>query len=318
MPPLYSENQHYHDQAIHYAGEALLLKCDATVHVEAFDDAVFWEKIFTRFVPGKKLNYIWASNSPAGKETSGCVQCLKYKDYLGKRFFICIDSDYRHLLQEADISTSNYIFQTYTYSIENHLCFASKLNTIPHYCTGIVNNIFDFEAFLLCYSQAVYDTFIWHLYFLNKGDYQTFSKEAFNSILSLNGIPDFNISNNGESIIKELQTRCNAKVKQISMVHPHTDISDEKAHYETMGLSLNSAYLFVRGHNLFDLIVKIGNEVNNQLLRAEANRLNDPTLIRKLYSKHTPFQRELERVIEFEGYKEIENIGKDVINRLSL
>lgn len=126
-----TESQHYEHWANYYAGEAVLLKFDATIHVEAFDDSVFWEKTLNNYTSGKKFNFIYHSLTPSGSDATGVNHCLKYKDYLNKRFFICIDSDYRYLLQEAGISSANLIFQTYTYSIENHLCYAKKLNSIP-------------------------------------------------------------------------------------------------------------------------------------------------------------------------------------------
>jgi hypothetical protein len=312
MTPAYTQNQHYENLAFYYANAAILLKCVASVHVEAFDDAVFWEKTFTYFVPDKKLNFIWASNTPSGNETTGSAQCLKYKNYLSNRFYICIDSDYRYLLQVEGIDATNFIFQTYTYSIENHLCFTSKLNAIAKKCTGVEAVVFDFEAFLLTYSRAIYDTFIWHLHFLRNGDFETFSKEEFNRILSLNGMPGFSINNNGESIIYELSMRCNSKMAQLRITHPNVDLIPEKAHFTALGLNQDNVYLYIRGHNLFDLILKTGNEVNNRILKIEFNRLENNELAHTLYAKTTPFQRELERVIVFEGYPEIEKVGNDI------
>lgn len=155
-----TESQHYELWADYYAGEAILLKCVASVHVEDFEDAVFWEKTLNNYTSGKKFNFIYHSLTPSGSDATGVNHCLKYKDYLNDRFFICIDSDYRYLLQKTEISATNYIFQTYTYSIENHLCYKTKLNLIPEKCTGVANTVFNFEAFLFAYSNAVYEAFI--------------------------------------------------------------------------------------------------------------------------------------------------------------
>jgi hypothetical protein len=312
-----TESQHYEYWANYYAGEAVLLKYDASVHVEAFDDAVFWEKTFTHFLPDKKFNFIYHSLTPSGSDATGVSHCLKFRDYLSKQFFICIDSDYRYLLQDEGINVSDFIFQTYTYSIENHLCYAAKLNAIPEKCTGIANTVFDFEIFLLSYSRAVYEAYIWHLFFLKQGDITSFSKEDFNRILSLNGMIGFNVNNNGEAIINELTTRCNTKVAEFKAMYPLVDLATEQAHFTALGLTKDNAYLYVRGHNLFDLIMKIGKEVNNQVLGLEAGRLANEQAIAKLYAQATPFQRELEKVIVFEGYKEIERIGREISNILS-
>jgi hypothetical protein len=311
-----TESQHYEYWANYYAGEAVLLKYDASVHVEAFDDAVFWEKTFTHFLPDKKFNFIYHSLTPSGSDATGVSHCLKFRDYLSKQFFICIDSDYRYLLQDEGINVSDFIFQTYTYSIENHLCYAAKLNAIPEKCTGIANTVFDFEIFLLSYSRAVYEAYIWHLFFLKQGDITSFSKEEFNRILSLNGMLSFSINNNGEVIINELTTRCNTKVAEFKAIYPLADFEIEHAYFTILGLTKDNVYLYVRGHNLFDLIFKIGKEVNNQVLSLEASRLANEQAIAKLYAQATPFQRELERVIVFDGYKEIERVGREIVKFL--
>lgn len=48
-------------------------------------------------------------------------------DYLNSKFFICLDSDLRHLLKQPGMSAADHIAPTYTYSWENHYCFAERL-----------------------------------------------------------------------------------------------------------------------------------------------------------------------------------------------
>lgn len=308
-----NESQHYEYWANYYAGEAILLKCEASVHVEDFDDAVFWEKTFTHFLHGKKFNFIYHSLTPFGSDATGVSHCLKYKDYLSNRFFICIDSDYRYLLQEAGISAANFIFQTYTYSIENHLCYAAKLNTIAEQCTGVADAIFDFEAFLLAYSHAVYEAFIWHLHFLKQGNFGTFSKDEFNRILSLKGMPGFSIINNGEVIINELTTRCNTKVAELKATYPLVNLATEQAHFTALGLTRENTYLYVRGHNLYGMIVKLGKEVNDTLLAQQRQSLGiTGEAIAQLYAKSIKFEDKLREEIVFEGYEEIERVGREI------
>ncbi len=314
MTPTIPENKHYEYLANYYAGESILLKCTASVHVEDFDDAVFWEKTFNHFLPKQKFNFVYYSLSPTGNETTGCEQCLKYKDFLSNRFFICIDSDYRYLLQESKINASNHIYQTYTYSIENHLCYAPKLNEISERCTRIVSRIFDFERFLFAYSNTVFEAFIWHLYFLRNGDVKSFSKDEFNRIIHLlQVIPDYDVTNNGNAMIVELENRCNMKIKSLKVQYPDIDIESEKAYFNTLGVNADNVYLFVRGHNLFDLIAKIGEIVNEKLLQQEKLRLGaNKDEIKGLFANKIPYKRELERVIVFEGYEQIVMIHEDL------
>ncbi len=314
MKPYISQSKHYESLAIYYANATYLLHCHASVHVEAYDDALFWRKCFSHFAPGKKINFIWASNSPYGNKTTGSAQCLKYKNFLSRRFFICIDSDYRYLLQEAEIRQNGYIFQTYTYSIENHLCFANRLNDIPQKCTGFPNTVFDFGAFLISYSNALYELFIWHLHFMRSGQSDLFSKEAFKQIIQLQQVaPGYDTDHNGRAVIDELSRRCTEKLSRLTAEHPDTDIAAEKAWFQSLGVMPHNAYLFVRGHNLFNLLEDIGNVVNHKILSLQKSKLTTSReAIGQLYDNTIPFGRELKKELIFTGYPEIERLGAEI------
>ena len=123
----------------------------------------------------------------------------------------------------------------------------------------------------------------------------------------------FSIDNNGQAIINELTLRCNTITAQLRVAaHPLVDLVAEQVHFALLGLTQDNAYLYVRGHNLFNLIVKIGNEVCDKLLASEKVHLSTGKEIAELYAKAIPFQRELERVILFEGYSEMEKIKNDI------
>ncbi|MBB3187682.1 DUF4435 domain-containing protein [Microbacter margulisiae] len=308
-----SPANHYQYWAIHFAGEALQLHCVASIHVEDFDDASFWEVLFDHYTSNtKKFNFIYHSKTPAGKEATGVNHCLQYVPYLNKQFFICIDSDYRYLMQEPNINPSHFIFQTYTYSIENHYCYPKELNAICENATQLKNNIFDFDAFLLSYSHVLYETLIWHLYFL-KHEKSLFSKTEFIRLISLQqSIDNYDINHNGQAIIEELNKRYQQKVQQLITLYPNTDIENTKAYYKNLGLHSDNAYLYVRGHNLYNLICVIGNAVDEQLLSLEKKKLNDTKAIQKLYDRTVCFKVALLNHIMFDEYPEIQKIGKEI------
>ena len=74
----------------------------SSVHLEDMIDERFWDVMLQECRPGKYY-YIYYSKNESGKDTTGCEQCLKYKNYLSDRFFICIDSDLRYLEQETEV-----------------------------------------------------------------------------------------------------------------------------------------------------------------------------------------------------------------------
>ena len=87
----------------------------ACVHLEDEEDIFFWDTILQKCDAGK-YHYIPYSKSKEGYDTHGCEQCLKFLPFLSDTFFICIDSDYRYLLQQPNIDAKHYVLQTYTYS----------------------------------------------------------------------------------------------------------------------------------------------------------------------------------------------------------
>lgn len=74
----------------------------AVVHLEDSDDILFWDNQLQNAFPAT-YHYITYSKNNNGTDTRGCEQCLRYKPYLTKRFFICIDSDLRQLEEKKDL-----------------------------------------------------------------------------------------------------------------------------------------------------------------------------------------------------------------------
>ena len=75
--------EYYELMATHFKGEARLLGCKASVHLEDKDDERFWDTLMQNYCPGK-FNYIYSSRNARGVETSGCIHCLQFRDYLSK------------------------------------------------------------------------------------------------------------------------------------------------------------------------------------------------------------------------------------------
>lgn len=176
-----SRQEYYELLASHYKGEALLLGCKASVHLENKDDERFWDTMMQYNCPGK-YNYIYSSRNERGVDTSGCIQCLQFKGHLSADFFICIDSDYRLLRQEPDLD------------------------------------------------------------------------------------------DNGTPVIERLKTTLNHVINPIKTASLF-NLEAEKAHYNSLGLNKENAYLHYRGHNLYNLVLSIGKNLCNGRLDFEKDVL---------------------------------------------
>lgn len=117
----------YKDQARDLANIPILRRnVIACVHLEDKDDMVFWDLMLQNRRTGK-YHFVTHSKSQSRKETTGSTQCLRFRPYLSRRFFIGIDSDMRYLLQEPELDAAHFVCQTYSYSWENHYCEARAL-----------------------------------------------------------------------------------------------------------------------------------------------------------------------------------------------
>ena len=244
----------YQEQAQFFANVPLMQSgVVASVHLEDVDDKTFWDEMLQNRHPGRYY-YITQSRSPKGFDTKGCEQCLKYRPYLSKHFFVCIDSDMRYLMKEPGLGAGDCICQTYTYSWENHYCEASELqHRFEKVCPDKAAT-FDFQKFMATLSKVLYKPLLLLLFCL-KNDKPDFSMRMFSACLP-NQCKRAELTGNGklliERIAKNFESHLNSPFAQ------SVDLEDEKVYCQALGVNEQNAYLHVRGHNLFDLVSYIG------------------------------------------------------------
>ena len=302
---------HFASFAKRFALDAKVFRCRAAVHVEDKDDIVFWNLIFQHYLPDMKFHFISGSRNEYGNKTSGVTQCLKYFGYLSKDFIICIDSDYRYLLREKEYSPKNFVLQTYTYSFENHHCFAKALNEACERTVKLENNIFNFELYLKRYSNIIYELFIWHLYFLTANE-RYFSKSEFNEYLTPRAI----INNNNflghiDHVLGDLEEKVNKKLKSFKNRFPKADMSIAIQRFAELGINKNNVYFFVRGHNIYDMMLAICKEVCRQLIINNRQRKKTES-IDMIYRKRGGIESAIRQNICYNEYIPIKLLGRDI------
>lgn len=304
---------HFAGTAKRFAMDAKMFRCRAAVHVENKDDIVFWSGVLKHFRPNDRFHFIAGSRNEFGHETSGVTQCLKYFDYLSPDFFICIDSDYRYLSHERRINVRYFVIQTYTYSFENHHCFAEGLDAVCSRVTHLENRVFDFRRFLKEYSRIIYDLFVWHLYFLG-ADPSVFSKFEFNKYLNLNYSKSrLIVGEHTDRALDDLRSRVDRKTGYFGRRYPHADLQTIREKYEALGLTPDTVYLFVRGHNVYDMIVCILKEVCKTMLeREKGNRKNTREMVNNLYKNRNNVEIQLKQNIKYGAYMAIRKVEEDI------
>lgn len=300
-----AERSHFYEIAAkRFKAELRLYGATAAIHLENKNDEVFWGKVLKHAYPEGKFRFIASSRNQAGNECCGCTQCLQYREFLDENFWVAIDSDYRYLSQEKNINVKHFILQTYTYSFENHFCYAPNMNRALYESVGYKID-FDFEKFLLEYSKAVYPLLVWQLY-MNTIDPEIFPLSVFHRLLSLPVPPNF-YKNNGQSILSVLQDRARKFITHFRREYPEADITWYEDRCNDLGVNSRNAYLFVRGHNLYDLVEYMGRK-----LLAKA-REDD----KSIQTEHS-FEYYLTKNICFGEYDEIVNLEDDIKELRSL
>lgn len=262
----------------------------ASVHLEHKADERFWDAVLQANHRGQ-YNYIYESRAEKdGNPTSGVDQCLRYKPYLSKTFFVCIDSDLRYLQQETGIDAEHYIFQTYTYSWENHYCLAEQIQQRLTELSPEVAAKFDFTDFLHQLSVKAYEPLLYLLEALAQKLVNSKIAGAFNDCVPSQCPADV-LDNNGAQLISQIQANLLQFMRNPAFAQ--IDIAAAKEKYKQLGLTKTNAYLHLRGKNIFGILAHIGNII------CRSYRINFKTQV-------------LLPSLQLSGYWEIEKITNDI------
>ncbi len=294
----------YESAAKRFKAELRLTGAIAAIHLENKNDEIFWGKVLHEAYPNGRFRFIAASRSFSGNMTAGCTQCLQYREFLDRKFWIAIDSDYRYLTEESGIDARHFVLQTYTYSFENHFCYykncqrAADAAQEEDYPTakelGLEGEIakpeFSFEKFLKEYSRIIYPLLVWQLYLQEVGETE-FPQNVFHRLLSL-PVGKHSIYHHGDSILRVLKDRTRKLIKHLNQLYPEADTTWYEARCNAQGVHRDNCYLFVRGHQLYDLIITQGHKFNRK------------------------FEKELTSQLCFGEYDEINKIKEDILSIL--
>lgn len=228
-------------------------------YVESYDDVPFWRTLFEEFETDEYYFQVMlpSATSLAKGKKMVLMNTLNTAE-LGKSLVACVDSDYDFLLQEATatsrkINRNRYIFQTYTYAIENHHCFADSLHEVCVQATLNDRPLIDFAAFMRQYSRIAYPLFLWNVWFYRRHDTGTFTMTDFNTRVRLHDVslrhPERSLEamhRNVSSKLSELEKRFSSQVEEVKALGREL---------EKLGVVPDTTYLFIQGHHIMDNVV---------------------------------------------------------------
>ena len=228
-------------------------------YVESYDDIAFWRTLFEEFEDDEHYFQVMlpSATSLAKGKKMVLMNTLNTAE-LGRSLIACVDSDYDYLLQETTktsrkINRNKYIFQTYTYAIENYHCFAESLHEVCVQATLNDRFILDFNAYLTRYSEIVYPLFLWNVWFYKRRDTYTFPMYDFHTYTSLKEI---NLRH-PERSLEALQHRVRQKLSELKRRFPHyiSRVHSLGNELKELGLSPENTYLYMQGHHVMDNVV---------------------------------------------------------------
>ena len=129
-------------------------------YVESYDDVFFWRTLLNEFENDRLYFQVMLPSSTSLAKGKKSVLMNNLGEQLGQNMIACVDSDYDYLLQGATstsrmINQNRFVFQTYTYAIENYLCYAGALHEVCVMATLNDREIIDLEEFMRMYSRTM-------------------------------------------------------------------------------------------------------------------------------------------------------------------
>ncbi|EKO3475002.1 TPA: DUF4435 domain-containing protein [Vibrio fluvialis] len=216
-----------------YVGTVNCFKNEASilVYVEGFEDVSFWNKLFSKAGISVTVEAYGNCNKANGKGT--IISAWENGEIeLGDNLVVALDSDYDYLLdKKVETFSSDFVFQTYAYSIENLIWHPEQLGFICQdaCCNTCHINPEAIKNGLQIWSKLVYPEF---LRFLHSN---AIDEECFERVIQTLDSDDLTFNYADKSF-------------------PSFDDSEFTDRMLKKGLTPYNVYLFVRGHDFADKV----------------------------------------------------------------
>lgn len=298
-------------------------------YVESYDDVFFWSNLLRPLETDRFFFEVMLPSRTSLCKGKKIALANELGNRLGKCMIACVDADYDFLMQghtpaSREVCGNPYVFHTYVYAIENFQCYAPALQTVCVMCTLNDHHLFDFELFLQQYSEIIWPLFVWNIWCYRYGTYKQFSMLDFYHIVQLNDINLFH----PEHTLEHLRHLVNAKINRLQKQFPEGKKTYKPLREEllSLGLTPQTTYLYMRGHDLFDgIVVPLLGEVCEQLRRErekEIRRLAEHNI--QMQNELSAYQNAMGNIEEmlrkhttFVGCPQYKQIQQDVANLIT-
>lgn len=241
-------------------------------YVESYDDIFFWRSILSDFEDDTRYFQVMLPSRLQHLERGKKAVLMNLlMDKVGRDMIACVDADYDYLMQGAtemsrQVTTNPYVFHTYAYAIENLQCYAPSLYETSVMVTLNDHHIFDMEAYLRDYSQAIFPLFVWSIWFYRTPNYGEFTIMDFLRVIE----PGHFTMAKAEDMVARVRRKVGKRINQLQQKYPNNkeNYLQVKEDIKRLGVTPDTTYLYIQGHHLFDkVVVPMLNKVCMQLIR---------------------------------------------------
>jgi hypothetical protein len=228
-------------------------------YVESYDDIAFWRSLLGEFETDRFFFEIMLpSQTSLAKGKKMALMNVMDADAFGEDMIACVDSDYDYLMQgrtpvSKRMMESPYIFQTYAYAIENHLCYAEGLHQVCVEATLNDREVMDLPGFMAQYSRIVYPLFLWNIWFYRAHDTNTFPMSELHQCTSIH---HFSLQH-PEEALQQVEKRVGVKLRALERKMPGKValVKALREELRPLGLTPETTYLYMQGHHIMDNVV---------------------------------------------------------------
>jgi len=229
------------------------------VYVEGYDDVSFWRGVLNQFETPERRFEI--SPPVRGDLAKGKKVVLNFGPQAGKNLLLCIDSDFDYLFGESNdqsrmVNHNPFVIQTYTYAVENLLCYPPSLHAIASKSVKNDTPIFDFVGFMAQYSRTIYPLFLWYAYAAKINRPGIFPLTEFRNAVRLNYL---DLENNGQSTLEWLERQVFKKYSNLTSKYSSWAgaVQILERELRSKGVVDSETHLYMQGHTLMDAVVKV-------------------------------------------------------------
>lgn len=245
-------------------------------YVESFDDISFWRTFLQEFEDDTCYFHVMLpSRQSLTKGKKAALMNVLEASSLGDNMIVCVDSDYDYLIQgrsqlSHQVLTSPYVFHTYTYAIDNYLCYAPSLHNLCVQVTLNDRHIVDFKAFMATYSMLVFPLLVWCIGLRRIGAGSSLTNSDFATYTGLRKVKIEHIS----LCLQDVERRVKLKMRKLRKKYPKMISHLKKVEKEILrlGVTPETTYLFIQGHHIVNnVVLRLLNPIC-QILRRERER----------------------------------------------